>query len=138
MACIGFFPLKESAGSVEVLNSMTNLETMPWLLPVDDLKCYLGEKIGFYFAFLGHYTTFLLPLALVGLITFLEVAFSGSLATGGFLTPVFALVVCVWAQAMIEYWKRKQALKAMEWGMSNYMVEERELAAFAGEEMPSG
>ena len=26
----------------------------------------------------------------------------------------------------------------LEWGMSNYMVEERELAAFAGEEMPSG
>nr|CAB3221926.1 anoctamin-7 [Phallusia mammillata] len=39
--------------------------------PLDHIKDYFGEKIGIYFAWLGFYTAWLLPVAVLGLIVFL-------------------------------------------------------------------
>lgn len=38
--------------------------------PVDHIREYFGEKIGIYFAWLGFYTAWLLPAAVVGLLVF--------------------------------------------------------------------
>ena len=132
-----YFPIKDEVVANELLDAMYGIKVMPWLLPIDKVKNYLGERIGIYFAFIGHYTTFLLPLAAVGLLTFLEVMAQGKLGSGGFLTPVYAILVCVWAQTMIEFWKRKQAMKVMEWGMNDYALDEKDLPAFQGDEMDS-
>lgn len=136
-AIAGYFPLKDEVVANELFDAISGIKVMPWQLPIDKVKNYLGERIGIYFAFIGHYTTFLFPLAAVGLLTFLEVLAQGKLGNGGFLTPIYAVLVCIWAQAMIEYWKRKQAMKVMEWGMSDYAFEERDLPAFEGEDMSS-
>ncbi len=39
--------------------------------PLDQVKAYFGEKVGLYFAWLGFYTKMLLPLTILGLVTFL-------------------------------------------------------------------
>ncbi|KAI3381824.1 hypothetical protein SNEBB_004040 [Seison nebaliae] len=39
--------------------------------PLDHIREYLGEKIAFYFAYLGLYTAWLLPAAFVGVLVFL-------------------------------------------------------------------
>ncbi|THD26545.1 Anoctamin [Fasciola hepatica] len=39
--------------------------------PLDHIRQYYGEKIGFYFAWLGLYTAWLLPAAVVGILVFL-------------------------------------------------------------------
>jgi anoctamin-7 len=39
--------------------------------PLDEIEHYFGPKIAFYFAWLGFYTTWLLPMALLGLFFFL-------------------------------------------------------------------
>ena len=41
------------------------------LQPLDQIRDYLGEQFAFYFAWLGFYTLFLLPAALVGILVFL-------------------------------------------------------------------
>jgi anoctamin-4 len=39
---------------------------VPWRLPLNKLRLYAGEMVAFYFGFLGHYTKWLFPLALIG------------------------------------------------------------------------
>lgn len=34
----------------------------------------------------------------------------------GYSIPFFCVFVSFWAQMMLEYWKRTEATKAMEWG----------------------
>ena len=47
---------------------------MPWRQNVTAVKDYFGEKIGMYFAFLGHYTTWLIYASIVGFITWIDIA----------------------------------------------------------------
>lgn len=97
-----------------------------------------------YFEFLGHYTTWLLPLSIVGecyishnqklqciynpvdvpgiLITIdvvIEAIVYGNYTEAigtGYSIPLFCVFVSFWSQLMLEYWKRTEATKAMEWG----------------------
>ncbi|CAI9741493.1 anoctamin-7 isoform X1 [Octopus vulgaris] len=44
--------------------------------PLDHIRFYFGEKVAIYFAWLGFYTGWLLPAAVVGLLVFLSGAFN--------------------------------------------------------------
>ncbi|KAK3592593.1 hypothetical protein CHS0354_001760 [Potamilus streckersoni] len=44
--------------------------------PLDHIREYFGEKIGIYFAWLGFYTAWLLPAAIVGVVVFLYGVFT--------------------------------------------------------------
>lgn len=39
--------------------------------PIDHIREYFGEKIAIYFAWLGFYTAWLIPAAIVGVVVFL-------------------------------------------------------------------
>ena len=45
--------------------------------PIDAIKEYFGEKIALYFSFLGFYTAFLLPAAVVGILVFIYGVLTG-------------------------------------------------------------
>jgi hypothetical protein len=47
---------------------------MPWSQPLGRIRAYLGEKITLYFAFIGHYTTWLMAPAILGIIPFVIIA----------------------------------------------------------------
>ncbi|CAN0353032.1 unnamed protein product, partial [Laminaria digitata] len=79
---------------------------------------YLGEKIGIYFALLGHYTTWLGPLSILGLIMSIDQLAEWNLDAT--LAPYFSVFVSFWAVLMLEFWKRKEAKLAMRWGMSEF------------------
>ncbi len=51
----------------------------PWNQPVDKVKDYFGEKIGLYFKWLGLYTTWLMPAAVLGLCVWINIATDGKL-----------------------------------------------------------
>ena len=52
----------------------------------------------------------------------------------GVYIPIFAVVVSVWATAMVEKWKRKQNELAFRWDCSDVVVEEGFRAQFWGVE----
>lgn len=101
---------------------------LPWEQPLDEVKDYLGEKVALYFEFTAHYTTWLLPLSIGGVIVALNIAIETGMSNGdidsalltAYTIPFYCIFVSFWSQLMIEYWKRKEARRAMEWGMSNF------------------
>mmetsp|Transcript_17332 Transcript_17332/g.22103 ORF Transcript_17332/g.22103 Transcript_17332/m.22103 type:complete len:1054 (+) Transcript_17332:100-3261(+) len=43
---------------------------VPWIMPLTDIRDYAGEKIAYYFAFLGFYSAWLVPASIVGFVFF--------------------------------------------------------------------
>lgn len=56
----------------------------PWEQPFDQVKNYFGEKIGLYFLWLGTYTAWLIPAAIVGFFIWINVAVEGKFDIGVF------------------------------------------------------
>lgn len=109
-----FFPLHDTASRDDLARVWFGWRVNPWQQPLDDVKEYLGEKIALYFAFTGHYTTWLVPLSVASVVIiiyyFILYCQSGTLMEvmdNGFLVPFFCIFVAIWAQLMLEYWKRE-------------------------------
>lgn len=61
---------------------------------------YFGEKIAFYFGWLGHYTTWLIYAAVAGVITFIANIAEGTVDSS--LVPVFATFIAIWSTLFLE------------------------------------
>jgi len=107
----------------------------PGKQPLDSIRAYFGEKIALYFGFLGHYTSWLLWLSIVGVVVSINEAVQ--LTTDSLLTPFFGIFVAIWCVLMTENWKRKEATLGMEWGMSDFEQEESIRPGFRGEKIES-
>lgn len=105
----------------------------PWKQPVNRVKDYFGEKIGFYFLFLGHYTTFLTYSSLVGVGVYIHTLLDPRMQNAESV-PYFCVFMSLWATVFLEFWKRKQARYAMLWGMVGFEEEEGERPEFAQDE----
>jgi len=95
----------------------------------DDVREYFGETIAMYFAFLGYYTFFLTPPALLGLLTNFYVSDEYREISIIF----FCVFNLVWATIFLESWKRRSAELAYQWGTINTERFEEPRATFYGE-----
>jgi len=132
---LAFFPLHNDAERAALRRAWLptvreQLYRNPAKQPVWDIKQYLGEKVAMYFAFLGHYTNWLLGLSLIGILVTVYDGLVGTLSS--VMTPYFAAFVAFWAVLMLEYWKRRQATLAMEWGMTEFEEEQLDRPEFHG------
>ena len=108
------------------------------------MAAYHGEKFGFYFAWLVHYTSALIIPAAVGLAFFILQIYYGVQAyqvnkllpedhpewrtTSELLfhqmdekySQIFAIVIIVWSTLVTESWKRKQNTLADKWLMRDF------------------
>jgi hypothetical protein len=85
-------------------------------LPVEEIKEYFGDEIGFYFAFLRHFVRCLIPVAAVGAAVFLAMVLSPS---GHLSAPraqsCFALASLCWYSFMLFSWTRQEHDLAFRW-----------------------
>jgi len=98
-------------------------------LSVDAVREYFGETIAMYFAFLGYYTFFLTPPALLGLITNFYVTSQHHELS----VVLFCVFNLIWSTIFLEAWKRKTAELAYLWGTINMEQFEEPRASFYGE-----
>jgi hypothetical protein len=137
---LAFYPLHNERMIKRLEGQWLPLKIHPWDLPIDEIREYFGEKIGVYFEFLGFYTTWLIPLTIAGVCCFIEILvrlgvdndYGDAIATG-YSVPMFALFTSIWSQLFLEYWKRTEVTKAMEWGQTEFEEEETERPDFEGE-----
>lgn len=139
---IAYFPLHNRAVADDLETRWLGWKVRPWEQPLDDVKEYFGEKVALYFCFTAHYTTWLAPLSVAGGIVCLDLiietvvynSIDEALLTA-YTIPFFCIFVSFWSQMMIEYWKRTEATKAMEWGMTHFEDEESERPEFEFDEV---
>ncbi|DAZ96612.1 TPA: hypothetical protein N0F65_000178 [Lagenidium giganteum] len=129
------FPLHEYEQLMALKKKWIVWRFAPWGQPLHDIKDYFGEKIGLYFAWLGHYTTWLIAPSIVGVLLFVDVIVLKS--ADATLVPYFGLFMALWSTFYYEYWKRYNSVLALEWGMTSFEDEEVERPEFQGEEITS-
>ena len=89
--------------------------------PLELIANYFGHATGFYFAFLGLYTQWLLAPAAAGLALYLHRRTLDEEAA--FTSPwnlLFGLSISLWTTLFLEYWKREQSELAFTWDSLGY------------------
>ncbi|KAJ8323011.1 hypothetical protein O5D80_008520 [Batrachochytrium dendrobatidis] len=118
-------------------------------LPVNQLREYFGERIGFYFAWLGYYTIWCQSAAFFGIVTFVygiyrsvslprssipdpngsdtasEILIRAILLFDNEATPVYAFFMSIWAVLCLEFWKRQTQSIAFLWDVADYRKREK-------------
>jgi len=126
-----FFPLHKPMKRDELTKTWLQFNFLPWTEPIDQIKNYFGERIGLYDSFLSHYTTWLMVPAMIGLPLQIIVFLSEDLSA--ILLPLFSGFICLWSQAMLEYWKQKERYVVLKWGMIGFEATDKDRPEFKGE-----
>jgi hypothetical protein len=123
----GFFALHDSLPDRTKLTKSLMYNALPWKQPLDDINAYFGTRVGYIFAFMSHYVTWLLVPGLLGLgcqiSAFVQWDFNR------IETVVYAGIMSLWAIFAYEYWKRKEKYLAMYWGTLDSETEDQQYAA---------
>lgn len=61
-----WFPAHNPTGIAKMTSIWADSFRAPWSVPVDAVKNYFGERVAFYFAFLGHFALWIIIPAIVG------------------------------------------------------------------------
>ena len=95
--------------------------------PLNFIKDYYGEKFGFYFAWLIHYTGWLIPIALIGFILGIVMIIDSiqedkpwDQILSNPLCIIYSIVIMIWVTLFHESWKRKQNAIGNEWLVRNF------------------
>lgn len=102
-----YFPLHNHTELDPLELSWLRLFAWPWHLPLDGIRDYFGERLGMYFAFQAHYTTWLFVAAAGGLLAWVNVAQDENNPSAADI-PYYSGMMALWATLFLEFWKRKQ------------------------------
>jgi len=122
------FPLHDRART-EILSHDWNRYPFE-KLPLYQIKEYFGEKIALYFAFSEHVTSHLFWPAVLGIPIQITVYVTDNLSSPYLV--LFAFYIAIWAVFMLEFWRRREKMIALEWGTIHYEVSEIERPDFQG------
>ena len=96
--------------------------------PLNVIKDYYGEKMAFYFAWLTHYTSWLVPLSVIAVMysifTIIYRVEEDEAPLDELLnTPIgfiYGVIVVIWLTLINISWRRKQNTIANEWLVRNF------------------
>lgn len=131
-ALLAYMPLHDKKEQLVVMRQSVQLVQMPWHWPSELVKDYYGEKVGLYFVWLAHYTTWLIVPSIVGVGVWIHIASTNNDPNAPSV-PFFAGFVAIWSTLYLESWKRTEKQTAMEWGMVGFEEEEQVRPEFIGE-----
>jgi hypothetical protein len=96
--------------------------SMPWhKVPIDEVRNYFGEKIAFYFAWLSHFTAWLIAPGILGMcLAFYLVSRRVEEVNRSLIGPIFGILLMIYMTVYLEHWKRRSATLAFRWGVSDY------------------
>ena len=115
---LDYSPLHDEVKLRELESKWIILLQFPWNQKVSDIKDYFGERIGLYFSWLGHYTSWLVVAVVLGIIAWANVQANAS-DPNAVIMPYFAGAMAVWATLYLESWKRHQVMLELKWGTSD-------------------
>eukprot|EP00292_Cryptomonas_paramecium_P002530 CAMPEP_0113674588 /NCGR_PEP_ID=MMETSP0038_2-20120614/7508_1 /TAXON_ID=2898 /ORGANISM="Cryptomonas paramecium" /LENGTH=1162 /DNA_ID=CAMNT_0000591197 /DNA_START=7 /DNA_END=3492 /DNA_ORIENTATION=+ /assembly_acc=CAM_ASM_000170 len=128
--------LKEFWASLPMKQILLSYNFWMGRYPLDEVRDYFGEEVGFYFAFLGAYTRALIVPGLFGAIVEIASLASeeGRLLNDSAPVPFYCIFLSLWAISFLQYWVRHEAALAHRWGVSDLETQERVRPQFKGEE----
>lgn len=100
--------------------------------PLDDIRDYFGEKLGFYYAFTQELTNALVLPAALGVLLFLVSTLWYEGSNDNIFTCLYSLVILVWFTWFGKVWTRAQAKLAFRWNVMDFEETERQRPEFTG------
>lgn len=86
---------------------------------LENVRGHFGENLAFYFAFLSTYTQALMFPAAVGVLFFVF---------GSVYSPIYSVLIVLWAIAFVEYWRAHERILALRFGTRGaFKVEQRRI-----------
>jgi len=96
------------------------------------IRAYYGEEVALYFAWMNHFTCWLVLPAIAGLTYYTATKAAGLSVENNAYTPLFSFSIVVWATLFNKSWTRKSNAWALEWGTYFEQAEEEVRPAFVG------
>jgi len=84
--------------------------------PIRPLKDYYGDEVAFYFAWMEHFTRWLIFPGVVGLIIYILKIRSGETVDTCRFIPFHGLITFIWGIFFLRYWERQETRLAFDWG----------------------
>jgi anoctamin-10 len=91
----------------------------PWYRlnpPVHAIQSYYGWEIGFYFAWMGMMTRWLVFPGVVGVLVVLFRLYRHDNIDNDEFTPFYGVLVFIWAMLFLRFWDRQERRLALQWG----------------------
>ncbi|KAF0699122.1 Aste57867_10278 [Aphanomyces stellatus] len=133
-----FYPAHEPTEKDDLASTWLLWSYWPWQQPLGRIEEYFGSKIALYFAFLGHYTTWLLVAGVVGLgLVIPQLILPKTPLRDQIVVGVSSAFIVCWATLMMKSWHRYNATLAFRWGTTNFQSTEQPRAQFVGRLLPS-
>ena len=109
-----------------LIKGMITGSFLKYFEPINMIKNYYGEKYAFEYAFLIHYTAWLLMPGIAGVLVVIRMvnmyfrmgkSFKDAIDTD--MNGLFGILLSIWATCFLESWRRKQKIIQYMWNCSD-------------------
>ena len=129
---LALYPMHKEKQRKKIYKEVWKGFRMPWNMPFELIRQYMGEKIALFFVFIGFQTWWVLIPAFIGFCAQIVVWSTGPNYSHPIL-PFFAIFTSFWTITYLNFWRRNEAKLAMEWGMTGFEDHELDRPQFRGD-----